>query len=284
MSLNYATLVEYFSTEKDARAEALAEILALDAERRPAIQDFRKRALRGRTLASWERAVRWIEQRAATERATAGGDRPPVLLAFARPDREHVDHVPARPGSELARLRELSRDLFQAYGWQEARAPIFVLAGIVPPLPLATAEVTQRRAFPAASTISITARPGASVREIRDLYAVVRAELIGPKRRRPRLREGRPDLAVFAARYNDGRSWLELLKEWNRQHPTRRRDEADPQTFARDCRQAYERVTGQPLLWRQTELSHEERLASFRRTVAAIGPEAIPQRTKGRRK
>jgi len=59
---------------------------------------------------------------------------------------------------------------------------------------------------------------------------------------------GEPDYAVFAGEVNDGRTWLDAMAEWNRRQPGNRAESV--KNFRRDCRQAYERVTGERLRWK----------------------------------
>jgi hypothetical protein len=53
--------------------------------------------------------------------------------------------------------------------------------------------------------------------------------------------------AVFVAGVNDGRPWREAMRAWNKAHKEKTYSES--RLFARDCRSAYERVTGRQLVW-----------------------------------
>ncbi len=94
--------------------------------------------------------------------------------------------------------------------------------------------------------IRIEITPTVNPKQLTRLYRVMR----GPERRGVRPpSEAHMQLAAFATERNDGRTWEEVMKAWNHQHPDRRR--AQLSNFRRDCHQAYWRLTGRKLIWRR---------------------------------
>ena len=66
----------------------------------------------------------------------------------------------------------------------------------------------------------------------------------------PALGERQLRVAVFAAARNDGRTWTDLLEEWNASVDIPEAWEyGNYRNFARDARDTYERVMGTPLKW-----------------------------------
>lgn len=275
----------------DQRGRALSEIMALSAARRPDVQEYREKFL-GNNLLTTGQAPPWIEEQfqkqgpptrfvavpvpegadyqeggfgwlkqaaslPAEERMSWPVKASVNLLAYSGPDKEHVSRVPTAVNSPLERLRVISEDLSKAYGWHPAQATIFVLTGLTPMLFRARITTETGGTFPAKDTIRLEVRLGVSVREVVDIYAEVRRELLGPGRRDPVvIQKWRADLAVFAAEHNDGRSWREAMETWNKLHPERQGNAGyynNPSTFARDARQAYEKITGARLIWGQQE-------------------------------
>ncbi|MBU4533570.1 MAG: hypothetical protein KJ650_08105 [Firmicutes bacterium] len=265
----------------DKRGEALSRILAIEAAQGPDVQRFRKRLLDDKLL-TWEEAVSWIEEQHRTAgRPTmyavvpvpeeANEDEPfawlkqaaqkslkekstwPVAykvktIDYARPGDSWVHRLPVSIGSPLDQLRVISERLAKAYHWPPAAATVFVLTGAEYLIPRARITTTIKSPFSALRTISIEVLASVPVREVTEIYADARRRLLGPGGRDPAItKEWRAELAVFVAEHNDGRSWREAMKIWNEKHPERRCD--NPSTFARDGRQAYEKITGSRLFW-----------------------------------
>jgi hypothetical protein len=179
------------------------------------------------------------------------------LLEYVLPESPWVQHIPIAMNGTLDHLRLVSERLAKKYKWQPAAATIFILAGVLYVMPKARITTKTNMYYPALSSISIELLPSVPVNEISKLYANARKKLLGPGRRDPAItQKWRAELAVFVAEHNDGRSWRDVMELWNKKHPVspsgeRRAGQAyeNPSTFARDGRQAYEKITGKRLMW-----------------------------------
>ncbi|MGE5508941.1 MAG: hypothetical protein ACM3RP_10735 [Chitinophagales bacterium] len=138
--------------------------------------------------------------------------------------------------------------LVDRYGWNPLEAQDFIIKGITPRMPIARVRYQENRPIPATNRIILEVNPRLSPRDVMDLYAKVRREIIGEDARYRPIDEKGAHLAVFADRCNDGRTWEEALKAWNTEHPDQ--TYAETRSFTRDCRESYQRVTGQPLSWK----------------------------------
>lgn len=269
------------------RAGALARILAAEAGRLPEVERFRREVLRGRLVelggvGDWIRRA-WARQGEPTHLVTAplggrgsiydGSGRPrrrPRLDPRRCPEGVHpryrtltldypgaggvMDSVTVRAGGVLGQLRLIAQGLAERYGWQEAQATGFVLTGVAPAPALGTVGLSLG-GVSAAHRIRLEVSSRLSPKQVAKLYQEARQhfrseQLFGLPAETPRraLTAKHAELGVFAAQVNDGRSWGDALAEWNQEHSELRY--WDLRTFTRDCRQAFERITGEPLAWR----------------------------------
>lgn len=269
----------------DRRAWALAKILAHEAAKLPEVEAFRRDLLGGQ-LIGYEAVQAWILARADEDGAPTPYARVPLTedgrvavegalwelpgIAF---DWQEIDYptpenvvqrvrVCVRAGGTLARLNAIVKQLAKVNTWKEAHAVVFVLTGGTPPLYQALVSVTPRwLPYPALSTIKMELSPRLNPSDVARLYQEARtgksfgpaakalhAGGVLPKRVKP-ISDESCELAVFVAQANDGRRWEDGLAEWNRGHPDAKRESLEG--FIRAAREAYKRVTGQPLDWQR---------------------------------
>ncbi|MCH8889569.1 MAG: hypothetical protein IH827_00590 [Myxococcales bacterium] len=251
----------------DRRAIALAQIRAIEAARDPLVEAFRGDCLRGRLLKPG-RIKHWIEKKKDEqgvparyvkrwERTDGARVKPPPDLAhyglktkleFGNSSSgvylQYPDgSVQVSADSTLGRLKFLASELCHRHLWPEEEAVGFILSGTAPSPFLG--RVTIRRQ-PRAPRVAIEVDPRVRGDEVLRLYKWAR----DPEMTKARsLSEVHAELAVFAAERNDGREWNRVLTEWNQTHPRSLYPEL--RNFIRDCRKAYERITGESLVWRR---------------------------------
>jgi hypothetical protein len=251
----------------DRRAIALAQIRAIEAAHDPLVEAFRADCLRGRLLKPG-RIKHWIEKKKSEqgvparyekrwERTDGAQVKPaPGLARYGRKTRLEFGNsssgvylvypdgsVQVSADSTLGRLKFLASALCHRHLWPEEEAVGFILSGTAPSPFLGS--VTIRRQ-PRAPRVTIEVDPRVRGDEVLRLYKWAR----DPEMTKARsLSEAHTELAVFAAERNDGREWGRVLAEWNKTHPDNPYPE--PRNFIRDCRKAYERITGQSLVWRR---------------------------------
>ncbi len=261
----------------DYRPAGLAQIFATEAAELEEVSEFRERHLRNGLLAP-EDIGSWIEGTGESDGSATSyvkiplddhgqlaygseaiEDRsklPPgtsiglsfVLLAYVAAGDESVRYVPVRAVGVLGALKRLASRLSNRYGWSEALAVSFLLTGETPP-PM-RARVQSEEPWPwwrARQSIQIEVPLWTSPAEVERLYRETRTRMLRGDKRPRDLSRTRADLATFAYRYRRGYTWEQLRHFWNQQHPD---DEPRTRTlFGRDCRQAFQRITGQPLPW-----------------------------------
>lgn len=159
--------------QEDARLEALARILVLEARQQPRVLAFRREVLGGK-LVSPERIPAWLRRKEREQGKPTTFIRVPLdelgepildedalltgtvsnrwiqeLLYFhpapgaSRPDQIRVVDVALRTGSVLWRLRDLAKWLADVYCWKLSRAIAFVLSDQVPRLALGRATINR---------------------------------------------------------------------------------------------------------------------------------------------
>jgi hypothetical protein len=248
----------------DASAWAENEIRALEAAQLEDVAAFRRQVLRGR-LVRPSRVHAWLKRQArADARATRthGPGTFGVLTVFSSVEGKGLAVTTIR-GGVLDLLALLGPSLEERFGWEPAHAMAWVLTGETAPSPMLRGEVRwegglrlgvgDRLRRETLAEITLRIHPRVRPVDVERFYSQVRARCLeGEPARTRTVSPRRAELAVFAAKVNDGRSWEAAFAEWRRHHPEDYRSGfADPlQTFARDCRQAYQRVTGRPLAWK----------------------------------
>ncbi len=260
---------------KDERAFALARVLAAEAAQLPEVAAFRRNVLGGRLLRP-EQIAAWIVRQTKTQggklrrptcyvrvplsdsgelavwRPRSGFRYEVETLSYPPGTGAWTNTVPIRANTALACLKFIARQLERAFGWKEATAIAFALTDI-PPVPTLGAVTLKRGSRRAADRIQLEVSPRLGPRQIAKLYSGARSGALFGREASPEkpcraLTKKHTELGVFAARVNDGRSWRDALKEWNTRNGRCRYN--DVRTFTRDCRHAYQRITGDQLKWR----------------------------------
>lgn len=254
----------------DGRDEALARVLGVLASRDGSVLRFRREVLRGRLMEP-PRVAAWIRRRSRRDGPPSfrrvvpvDADGTPLVtpLGFVEEVPLYLDFwnedgiersEPIREDGVLWWLKKVCEWLGQEYSFSEPDGVTFVLSGHVPPAPRARAGWTSYPRLPARSIVRLNVNPRVSPREVADLYAIVRVQLLKHlglgSRSRP-MTEHHAELAVFAVEH-EADSWEDLRLQWNAAHPDR--EFLDVRRFIRDVRAAYRRVTGEPLTWKGKE-------------------------------
>jgi hypothetical protein len=275
------TQEEKFRRE-DHRAAALEQIFAIEAAEDPAVGDFRAEVLGGRLIEP-QQIESWVKDRAETDGQPtewvtlplnddgtvpiAGDLQPPlksevIVDSFTRryAGRHHdflrfpnsrmwVAVQRVRAGGVLDWLRALSNDLAKRFGWKEADAVVFVLAGGVPPVHKATWTVHEPWPWwKARRSITLSLPYWVTPPEAAEIYRSARNDLLRGDPKPRSITEARAKLGVFAYQNRKGHTWAELMDMWNR-WPHRDTTHTDVRRFTRDSRQSFEQITGQPLQW-----------------------------------
>jgi len=246
--------------------QAEAKIAAIEAADLLAVRAFRSHILESRLL-GWSEARSWLADRLEERDAWKRIHLPYVFLrsscARANPWEAKTAVAAYEAGlqlegfnhadSELDYLYCLCDVLIDAYQWDddEDDVALFVLTGVPPKRstgrfdyapPPANADLRN-----GTITMQVSARMGP--RELMVLYSTFRASLFDEDVRMRSVSKAVAAQAVFIAAANDGRSWTQVMKEWNEAHEDGR-SYAKTRLFARDCRAAYRRVMGCELRWR----------------------------------
>lgn len=261
----------------DRRLEALSAILAINAAGDEGVRAFRRKALRGK-LIRLDGVPGWVERQAKKEgeptlyarvQLDGRGHAPSGSLRHPRlgvtPDFSTIEYpgtdgwvasLPIRAGGILEPLANLGARLEGMCSWQKAQAIGFVLTGIQPTLPLARARLEMRLPMPARSRVVLELSPRLTSTEVRDLYLKARSgEFFGDERfglqigRIRAMSDEAARLAVFIVEQNDGRPWGQAMREWNRLNPEAKKTSVPG--FTNLARDAYRRVTGEPLAWKR---------------------------------
>jgi len=168
------------------------------------------------------------------------------LLSYASPDDQWVRRIPVRHGGTLDGLRVVSKSLARRYSWQEAQATNFVLTGISPSLSSSRGGIRMVLNQPISSRITMEIDPTLTPREVAQRYKNLRAPLVGARFRS--MSEKHLRLAEFYGGHKpEGTTWTTLMTRWNHGEGRDWRYTRF-ETFARDCKQAWERLMGRDLL------------------------------------
>jgi hypothetical protein len=127
----------------------------------------------------------------------------------------------------------------------------FILSGAIPPLDRLRAR-TRKGLYAAASRILLDVDPRTSSKEVAAFYNRLR---VGWVRGRDRpMSDKHLALAIFTdANWRGGASWFEFYERWNAEHTEgdELHSAVGAKQFAVECRDAWERVTGE--LWPGSE-------------------------------
>ncbi len=194
----------------------------------------------------------WLAQKAervrrdpASELPAGHADSPRALCYGAPGGRSEIVRI--RSDGVLAELKAVADNLRAHFdGWLEEEAVAFILSGAIPPLDKLRAQ-TRRGLYAAASRILLDVDPRTSAKEVAAFYNRLRLRWV-KGRDRP-MSAKHLALAVFTdANWGRGASWPELYGRWNAAHPEgdELHTEVPVRQFAVECRDAWERVTGEP--------------------------------------
>ncbi len=245
------------------RAEAISQLVAIEANKDASVIEFRKRALRGKLLTAdrldrWfdiltrrQEVKPWLKVYASPEEIAAGaifvGSNNIVnngfdILNYATPGTDEVHRILVSSKGILGRLRYLSETLSAQYRWTKGDTTTFILTGATPPVPESTHHVT-RGGVPALTRVHMVIDPAMSPREVSALYRDIRLKYFG--RRHRSMSDKHLKLAMFWSSADQLLSWKLLREQWNKLHPkwTYKRD----QNFSRDCSQARQRLLEQSI-------------------------------------
>ncbi len=168
------------------------------------------------------------------------------LLSYTSPDDQWIRRLPVKHGGTLDRLRAVSKALARRYTWKEAQATTFVLTDISPLLSSLRGGVRMAFSQPISSRINMEIDPTLTPEEVAERYKKLRAPLIGARYRS--MSEKHLRLAEFYGGHKpEGTTWTALMDKWNHSQD---RDWGYNrfETFARDCKRAWERLMGRDLL------------------------------------
>lgn len=272
--------------QTEARDNALAQVVAIDAARLPYVRHLRARwdleaqLLPRDAVEAWMRTeasrstaptvyvevpvdapngflpradplLRLIEDTARELREEARPWRVyfrPQAIAFV--DEHGVNRAVffGRESQGLAALAECAGDVSRRYGISEAAAVTLILTGEVDVKPL-DVSVSVGAAFPALDEVRIRSSARTAPADVTAAASETRVGLLPGQRDKP-IGEKSARLAVFAARVNDGRTWQDAMVAWNERFPEDAYALDNVNNFRRDCAKAYRHVTGgAPLEW-----------------------------------
>ena len=168
------------------------------------------------------------------------------LLALALPGEEYVRRLAVKRGGVLDKLRVVSKALARRYTWQEAQASAFVLTSIVPLLASLRGSIRMMFSLPISSRITMEIDPTLTPEEVAEHYKRIRSSLIGARYRS--MSEKHLRLAEFyRGEKPEGTTWSDLMTKWNASQKAAWRYTRF-EIFARDCKQAWDRLIGRGLL------------------------------------
>ena len=248
--------------EPDPAALALGEIMAQEMGGEPAVVAFRERVLGGELLTHKEADV-WLcrpttkklsmRVRPAGSIASFGTRLNPWESSIAL-DKYVAGKKPLKGATATDREMDflwcLADVLIESYGWSDVwGVAFFLLTGATPVLyRFRSIPFQPEKFFPKSSTLVLYVNPELDPRELASLYREARNLHREGRERIRRPGEAAARLALFAARHNDGRTWLDLRKAWNAEYPDAQR--TTERDMARDARNAYRLITGQRLEWK----------------------------------
>ena len=167
-------------------------------------------------------------------------------IAWTEPGVAGTHRLPICSTEGLGRLRSIASRLSRRYGWPEARATTFVLTGISPRG--GSASWMKQEGWPwRKARRSVTMEIGLDISPptVAALYRRLRNEMLEGEPKPRTLSEHQASLAVFAARWRPDHKWREVRTAWNKENPDREYHE--DARFTKECRDAFKRVTGEPI-------------------------------------
>jgi RNA polymerase sigma factor (sigma-70 family) len=169
----------------------------------------------------------------------------PQALCYCAPGMR-LEIVRIRSDGVLAELKAVADNLRAHFdGWLEEEAVAFILSGAIPPLDKLRAH-TRKGLYAAASRILLDVDPRTSSKEVAAFYNRLRMRWVAG-RDRP-MSDKHLALAIFTDdTWSSGLTWPELYERWNAEHPQgdALHSAVGAKQFAVECRDAWERVTGE---------------------------------------
>lgn len=212
------------------RQEVLALLLAREAEREQAIQDYRHEFLRDSVIEVT--------------------DVPFYLQLLDAPVH--------------ARLKKICTFLAQRYRWTEEQAQHFVLTGTIPASPpVFTATLEKSALSEVLDRLVLIVDPLLAPEQVAKLYRTVRQPV--RKRRARTMSQKHVYLAYYALRLRPYLPWSQMMDHWNQAYPDWAYKEAS--NFGRDCNVALRAIL--PLKTARS-VSVEERFAAMREELAVL--------------
>lgn len=260
---NEAPPKEPVRLDTDERGRALAEILEHYIDTMPAVSDFRKKYLKRTRLASVEDAAGWLTKKMKAEalELEKGG--------FTFDDAGIVEApvgFEVKPEGALASLHEAARHVESklAPACDRRAAIICVLTGKMPLSRVLLSwrvNITMR----GLSRIDLRIDPRVAPAEVAEIYREYRDKYsawIFARSMPGRMMSSKHlRLAIFALKRDEGEpTWLDLIRSWNESCQEKRdkyqMDRQGQALFARDVKNAWERVTDIPWKHRQEISEH----------------------------
>jgi hypothetical protein len=287
------------------RDQVLSILFAQEAEKLDGVKEFREQVLGGHLLTLGEIDGWLVRQRGVDGPQTEWLTQVPV------PDGYTVEHVPGTGGyvteppltiskttaalgvrveklaywtprcvgavytsarGVLERLRRLAVELQEMFGWEEAQATTFALAGEVPhvlPMRVLGPEryVSGRLEIPLVLDLALTPRQAADYyRVLRKAFVTLRIRTLSGKHMR---------LAAFAAQQPSKASWPDRLHAWNLAHPDSKY--RCGKYFKRDCLMARQRLLASALPFGPEAEAERERRQASPPPLSAEAAEVIRQ-------
>ncbi len=263
----------------DERLNALSRWLARQAAERPDVRAFRDQDLDGKLLEPTQ-VSEWIESHVETDgtptpsltvtvpeghevefyddgyvgtsppltisrEMPAFGVRGPEILVCALPGIYGGITKPVARGGTLDILRGTAASLSDRFEWNESLATLFVLTGLVPPIPRARIRYRFHPGLPTGERVLLDVDSSLSPKQVMDLYRRARTKLPFRQGQRYRSMETKAvALAEFFDTMQEG-SWKERMKTWNTEHSDPKWQYTEVRNFARDCKHAARRLFGE---------------------------------------
>jgi RNA polymerase sigma factor (sigma-70 family) len=195
--------------------------------------------------AQWlAREAERVRQSSDCELPAGHPDSPLALCYGASGGRTEIVRI--RSDGVLVQLKAVADNLRAHFdGWLEEEAVAFILSAAIPPLDKLRAH-TRKGLYAAASRILLDVDPRTSSKEVAAFYNRLRVRWVAG-RDRP-MSDKHLALAIFTDHnWSGGLTWPELYERWNAEHGEgdQLHSSVGAKQFAVECRDAWERVTGE---------------------------------------
>lgn len=225
------------------RREALTVLYAKEAANDRQVKAFREVVLRNELL-KLEKVPSWINRQVKEEANRQEQSSRDVKYAVPNPlSKGSWDvHQTVALGNTLNWLATIMEDLSGEYTWTEARATVFVLTGITPPVHNCIIRHTGRSSLSSANRIELSLDPALTDKEVAAIYRQARRRILKQdkqgKARFRQLSEKHLRLAIFNAEQEG--TFLKKMYAWNKCFPKWKYEHLS--NFIRDCKKAAQRL------------------------------------------